>query len=78
MVQLGIAGNMKREELENAGFERRGVYDEPRLTEIVEMYKDAGFEVVVVDYEGGDKSICSACFTDAEAKGRYKVVYTRR
>ncbi|GAB4439532.1 MAG: hypothetical protein OHK0040_11050 [bacterium] len=68
---------MKREELEKAGFEKRGVYDEPRLSEILEMYKEANFEVVVLDYEEADDAVCSACL-DNEQKGRYKVVYTKK
>lgn len=78
MERLSIAGNMKKDGLEQDGFERRGVYEEPRLTEIVQMYEEAGFEVVVLDYKAGGGEHCNACLDDVDAKNRYKVVYTRK
>jgi len=39
---------MKREEeLVAAGWERRFIACEPRLSEMVEMYKEIGFEVIL-------------------------------
>lgn len=34
-----------QEDLARAGWERKTTSDEPRLSEIVEMYKEIGFEV---------------------------------
>jgi len=67
-----------RKILEQEGFEKRGVYDEPKLSEILEMYKEAGFDVVVVDYEKTLDAACSYCFDTERESNRYKVVYTRK
>ncbi len=66
------------EELEKKGYERRGVYEEPRLSEIVEMYREAGYEVVLVEYDKNSKDGCSVCLDDYAFKGGYKVVYTKK
>lgn len=67
-----------RKMLEQEGFEKRGIYDEPRLSEILQMYKELGFEVLVVDYERSLDSDCSLCLEEAQDNTRYKVVYTRK
>lgn len=64
--------------LEKEGFTKRGVFEDPRLSEIVEMYKEAGFDVVVVDYENTDPDSCKQCYEGKEMKKRYKVVYTKK
>jgi len=79
---------MKREEdLIKAGWERRFVACEPRLSEMVEMYEEIGFEVRLEplatkeeqDAEGMspscEESGCTVCFdTDRD---RYRIIFTR-
>ena len=58
------------------GWERRSILDEPRLSEVVQLYKDLGLEVKVVDLtpemvaEG-----CDTCLVGGLE--RYKVVYIK-
>ncbi len=79
---------MKREEdLIKAGWERRFVACEPRLSEMVEMYGEIGFEVHLEplatkeeqDAEGMSSSCeesgCTVCF-DAD-RDRYRIIFTR-
>lgn len=69
------------------GWKKQFVASEPRLSEAVQMYEEAGFEVMLKplpvnpecvvrpgnENEGGDG--CRACFEGSEYK--YKIVYTR-
>ncbi len=72
--------------LEGEGWTKQFVACEPRLTEAVEIYKQAGFEVhlepLPKDPEcetcvgEGDKDECRICFEGFE--GMYKIIFTRR
>ena len=76
---------MKREEeLVAAGWERRFIACEPRLSEMVAMYKEIGFEVHLeplpskeeMDQSGCEESGCTACY-DADPE-RYWIIFTRQ
>jgi len=76
---------MKREdELISAGWERRFIACEPRLSEMVEMYKEIGFEVHLeplpskeeMDQAGCEESGCTACYDAAPEK--YRIIFTRK
>ncbi len=57
-------------------WQRRNIVDEPRLSELVEMYESLGFEVMLKDFipdENSDK--CSECMTAFPE--RYKILFTR-
>jgi hypothetical protein len=80
----GIGIEMKREEeLNTAGWEKRFIACEPRLSEMVETYKEIGFEVLLeplpakeeMDAESCEESGCTACF-DVDRE-RYRIIYTR-
>ena len=64
------------------GWKRRTVALEPRLSEIVELYRELGFEVRLEPLAPDDPSCretgCKVCFEDPEALAPLKVVYTRR
>lgn len=56
--------------------------NEPRLSESVEIYKEAGFEVRLEPLGGrsnnafkADTGPCQVCYKDVE--GEYSVIYTR-
>lgn len=75
---------MKREdELIAAGWEKKFVTCEPRLSEMVEMYAEIGCEVHLeplpskeeLDAESCEASGCTACF-DVD-KERYRIIFTR-
>jgi len=72
---------MDREELERQGWERRTAEREPRLSELVAIYEELGFEVMLLpscpeDFSGGGKG-CESCL-DEETLAHYKTIYTRR
>lgn len=68
---------MSREkELAADGWVKRTTYDEPRLSEIVDMYEEMGFEVLVEPFDPADEPGCSECMKIDAA--RYKTIYTRQ
>jgi hypothetical protein len=75
---------MKREdELTDAGWERRFIACEPRLSEMVATYKEIGFEVLLEPLpskeemqSGCEESGCTACFD--EDPERYRIIFTRQ
>jgi len=58
------------------GWEKRGVYDDPKLTQIVETYEDLGFLVRLGPFQPEIKAGCIKCFKKNPDK--YKVVYTKK
>jgi hypothetical protein len=68
---------MSREkELRQLGWKKQGIYDEPRLSEVVTMYKEIGFEVNVELTRLEEMSGCTDCMK--ANPGKYKTVYTRK
>ena len=65
----------REEELRKEGWKKRFTIDEPRLSEMVEQYKELGFEVLLepVDASSEGCTTCIEAFRD-----RYKSIYTRR
>jgi hypothetical protein len=58
------------------GWTERNTTDEPRLSELVELYEELGFEVMVRPVAVDDLAeTCSVCVM-AEPE-RYKTIYTR-
>ena len=74
----------REEELIAAGWERRFIACEPRLSEMVATYKEIGFEVLLeplpskeeMSQSGCEESGCTACF-DADPE-RYRIIFTRQ
>jgi hypothetical protein len=66
----------REEELAREGWSKRGTYDEPRLSEIVETYREAGFEVRVEPFLADEEPGCAECMRAEPEK--FKTVYTRR
>ena len=72
--------------LEEKGWVKQFVANEPRLSEAVELYKEAGFEVHLEPLPKGQE--CEACVSPGEAKecrvcfdgseDLYKIIFTRR
>jgi len=64
----------REEELKKEGWEKRATLDEPRLSELVEQYKEIGFEVLLEPFD----TTSQECVTCLEAcKDRCKTIYTR-
>ncbi len=56
---------------------KRNIVDEPRLSELIEMYKELDFEVKLVEFDPkGYPQECSECM--AANPEKYKVIYTRK
>ena len=73
----------REDELAKEGWQKRFVAEEPRLSEMVAMYKETGFEVhlepvsaIEKPDEGSEEcQACRICFEGAEDK--YQVIFTR-
>jgi hypothetical protein len=76
--------------LEEEGWTRRFVAGEPRLSEAVELYKQAGFEVCLQSFPTEERECetcpeeekmdqdgkeCRVCFEGSE--DQYKIIFTR-
>ncbi len=66
---------MREEELKIQGWEKRFTIDEPRLSEMVEQYKELGFEVLLAPVDLSSEE-CTSCI--AVDPKRYKTIYTRK
>lgn len=71
----------REEELAGLGWERRFIADEPRLSEMKELYESIGFDVILEPLPSKEEmatcgeSGCTACL-DADPS-KYRAIYTR-
>ena len=65
----------REEQLKKEGWEKRFTIDEPRLSEMVEQYKELGFEVLLEPVDLSSEE-CTSCI--AADPQRYKTIYTRK
>jgi hypothetical protein len=70
-----MTGVTRRERLEREGWSMRTIQDEPRLSELKQLYEDMGFEVMILPLSPDDCGECTECFDREE--GRYKTLFTR-
>ena len=66
----------REEELSHEGWERQTTYDEPRLSEMVAMYEEIGFEVHLEPFNTDEEPGCTDCMKTSPEK--YKIIYTRK
>ena len=66
----------RKEELTRKGWEKQDIYDEPRLSEIVELYEEMGLEVLLEPFNPDDEPGCVECMKVTPDK--YKTVYTKK
>jgi len=65
-----------RENLEREGWKRQTVIDEPRLSELVELYESLSYEVLLVPFDPElEEAECGVCLEDPE---KYMIIYTRK
>lgn len=67
---------MAEDELIKDGWEKRAIYDDPRLTEIVAQYEEIGFEVHLEPIRTENKGGCTDCML--QNPDRFKIIYTRK
>ena len=65
----------REEELIRDGWTRQTTYDEPRLSEIAEMYRELGLEVHLEPLQPQSEPQCTECMLLTPE--RFKTVYTR-
>lgn len=58
------------------GWTLRGIYDDPRLTELASLYEDLGFRVHLAPCTSALVSGCKECLKHTPEK--YKVLYTKK
>ena len=64
---------------QKSGWKRQGIYDDPRLTEIISLYEELGFDIRIepVELDALENEIgCSECIKADISK--YKVLYTKK
>lgn len=66
----------RQEELALENWEKKTISDEPRLSEIVEMYEEIGFEVLLEPFNSEEEPGCTDCMKVSPEK--YKTIYTRK
>ena len=66
----------RQEELARQGWQRQATYDEPRLSELANMYEDIGLEVHLEPFHVDEEPGCTGCM--AATPELYKTLYTRK
>ena len=61
--------------LREEGWTKQSTHDEPRLSDIVEMYEEIGLEVLLEPFNPDEEPGCTDCMRVSAAK--YKTIYTR-
>ncbi len=62
-------------ELDGQGWTRRTTIDEPRLSELVQMYRELGFQVLMEPVGLMAEGECQECLS--QDPDRYRTIYTR-
>jgi len=66
----------REEQLAQAGWKKQTTYDEPRLSELVEMYRAIGYEVHLEPFTPEGNPGCSECMQLTPEK--YQTIYIRK
>lgn len=66
----------REEELKRQGWERQSTYDEPRLSEMVDTYREIGLEVHLEPFDPNEEPGCASCM--ALMPEKYKTIYTHK
>ena len=64
------------EKLISSGWQKKATYDDPRLTEVVDMYEEIGLDVHLEPFNAANESGCSDCMQ--QLPGQFKTIYTRQ
>jgi hypothetical protein len=66
----------REQELTRQGWQKQVTYDEPRLSEMVDMYREIGFEVRLEFFDPLQEPVCTECMQVSPE--RYQTIYTRQ
>ena len=64
------------ERLIGDGWEKQATYDDPRLSEMVDMYQEIGFDVHLEPFNAANEEGCTSCM--ALFPDQFKTIYTRK
>jgi len=64
------------EKLIQQGWGKKATYDEPRLSEMVEMYEEIGLDVHLEPFNPENETGCTGCMQLTPEL--YKTIYTRK
>ena len=64
------------EKLIQEGWKKQATYDDPRLTEMVEMYREIGLEVHLEPFDAENEEGCTGCMQLSPQM--FKTIYTRK
>jgi hypothetical protein len=65
----------RENELTRDGWQKQSTNDEPRLSELAEMYKDIGYDVHLEPFHPEEEPGCTECMK--LQADRYKTIYIR-
>lgn len=66
----------REQELTRLGWKRQATYDEPRLSEMVDTYREIGLEVHLEPFHPDEEPGCAECV--AATPEKYNTIYTRQ
>ena len=66
----------REEKLTEQGWTRQSTNDEPRLSELVQLYRDIGYEVHLEPFHPEEEPGCSECMNNSVE--RYKTIYVKK
>jgi hypothetical protein len=66
----------REQELTRRGWQKQVTYDEPRLSEMIDMYRELGFEVRLEPFDPLQEAGCTDCMQASPE--RYQTIYTRK
>ena len=71
-----MMGITRQAELARQGWKRQATCDEPRLSEMADMYREIGLEVHLEPFHPDQEPGCTDCMASMPEK--YKTIYTRK
>ena len=66
----------REETLTEQGWTRQSTNDEPRLSELVQLYRDIGYEVHLEPFHPEEEPGCSECLK--MSADRFKTIYVKK
>jgi hypothetical protein len=66
----------REQKLAEQGWTRRGTFDEPKLSEVAEMYLELGFEIHLDPLDLEEDVECDACMRSRPEL--FKTIYTKK
>ena len=64
------------EKLVSEGWKKQATYDDPRLSEMVDMYKEISLEVHLEPFNAANEEGCTGCME--LSPDQFKTIYTRK